>query len=106
MFSQPEDQLLSGRREEELVPTFYLGGQPYIFDHDTVAQGGPALAKAALLETLGYAWHIFGEWQAGALARDERLKRMTELCMGVFLLRDLIPDRDLLLPNSSPAITH
>ena len=90
---------------EDLEPTFYLNGQPYIFNEE-VCKGGPELALIAIQHTLGYVYSILGEWAAGRMTSDERLRQQTELIMGAWALRDLIPGDDILIPNASFIIVH
>jgi len=73
-----------------MEPTFYLGGQPYVFT-DEVSRGGPELAATALTHTLGYMCSLTGEWSAGRMTDEERERQQVELIMGAFALAALIP---------------
>lgn len=90
---------------EDLEPTFYLDGQSYVFT-DEVCRGGPELAALALKHTLGYIYLILGEWSAGRMSAELRLKQQTELIMGARALRELIPSTDVLIPNAGLLTQH
>ena len=84
---------------ETVDATFYLGGQPYIFDRDECSKAGPEFASAAFYETYRALWQLFADAHAGKVPRREFVTTTTELLLGALHLRGLIPSGDRLLPN-------
>jgi len=80
-------------------PTFYLDGQPYVFEREEVAKAGPEFAQMAFYETWRHLWRLWVQRQTHAVSNDEFEQRMIDLYYGALQLRELIPGDDTLLPN-------
>lgn len=92
--------------EAPVEPTFYLGGQPYIFEREEVSRVGPEITRLALYETWRQVWVLGVQWQQGRMDDLTLLQRITELYFGAYLLRDLIPSTERMFPNGPFTQVH
>jgi hypothetical protein len=97
---------ISAQSLSRVEPTFYLGGQPYIFVHDELLKAGPELAEMAYFETYRQLWSGMAEYRKGTLSFEEWEARHTELLAGMWHLRELIPTDEVLTPGGHFIRSH
>lgn len=88
----------AGDLSDLIEPTFYLGGQPYVYDEKELKRAGPELVEMALRETYRASWQVFVEFQQGRIAQEEFETRTIEMILATTNLRDILaPDQQPLL---------
>ena len=91
-------------------PTFYLGGQPYVYERGSMDEA-PELALAAIKETTAQLFRVWTSGMTGCIleeegrciTKDEMRCRMAEMHLGIWELRltlDLKPGA-WVVPNVS-----
>lgn len=105
---------MSSELPEQFEPTFYLGGQPYIYT-DGSLDGSSDMAEMAFFETFRNMYRLFWHYYSGTplpegcgrpMSREQYTTRIIELELGMWRLRENIDRKDTLIPNFSFILVH